>query len=276
MKRLAVDIGGTFTDAVYFDDEDGDAKFFKAPWTPEDYSIGLVSAIEPFQVMVGALQHRVHGTTVCTNAIIQNALSPIAFVTTEGFRDVLEIQRCNRTEIYDPMYRKPAPIVPRHLRFEVPERILADGAVERPLDEAAVLALAAHIESADVDAVAICLLNSYANDVHERRVAALLQQRCPELYIVTSTSLSREFREYERSCTVAFNAALAPVMRRYLGSLEGRMRELGFGRDIHIMQANGGIMTARTARERPINTVHSGLVGGVSGGWVPEGWRTAG
>src|SRR5262249_12597259 len=114
-----------------------------------------------------------------------------AFVTTAGFRDVLEIQRCNRTEIYDPMYRKPLPVVPRHLRFEVPERILADGSVAQPLDEAAALALARRIEAAGVAAIAICLLNSYANDAHERRLAALLQQACPALYVVTSTSLTR-------------------------------------------------------------------------------------
>jgi N-methylhydantoinase A len=205
----------------------------------------------------------VHGTTVCLNAILQGKTETTGFITTRGFRDILELQRSNRTKIYDPMYRKPTPLVPRHLRFEVDERILSDGRIERPLEEATVYTAIDCLKALGVRTIGVCLLNSYANDAHEVAVVDLIHRHYPEAFVTRSTELSREYREYERSATAAVNAGLMPIMRSYLVSLAGRVRERGLDADVHIMQSNGGMMTSDVARDRPVYTINSGLVGGV-------------
>ena len=263
MTRLAVDTGGTFTDAVFFDDQAAELWFHKAPSTPGDYAEGLLDSLEPFADRLGEVELFVHGTTVCLNAILQGKIETTGFITTRGFRDILELQRSNRTKIYDPMYCKPAPLVPRHLRFEVNERVLPDGQIAEPLDEQSVIRAIERLKSLGVRTIGVCLLNSYANDIHEATVVKLIRHHHPQAFVTRSTELSREYREYERSATAAINAGLMPIMRTYLESLEERVRGRGLREDIHIMQSNGGMMTSEVAHDRPVYTINSGLVGGV-------------
>lgn len=265
MRRLSVDIGGTFTDAVFVDDASGELVVDKAPSTPLDYSSGLIDSLASIRDRIGDVDYFVHGTTVCLNAILQGKLGKTAFITTAGFRDVLELQRSNRPEVYDPFYAKPDPLIPRHLRFEVVERMRYDGSVLEPLDEKALDGVIASLRDADVDAIAVCLLHSYANDAHERRLAAILRDALPDVDVTVSTDVAREWREYERSSTAAFNAGLLPIMRSYLESLESRLSEIGFDHELHLMQSNGGVTTSAVAKERPVYTLNSGVVGGVIG-----------
>jgi N-methylhydantoinase A len=265
VRRLSVDIGGTFTDAVYVDDERDELLFDKAPSTPEDYAAGLVDSLGRLLDKIPEVEFFVHGTTVCLNAILQGKLAKTAFITTAGFRDILELQRSNRPEIYDPFYAKPQPLIPRYLRFEVRERMRYDGIVIEPLDLDGLRIIAAQLETHEVEAVGICFLHSYANDAHERAAADLIRSLLPGIDVTHSTEVAREWREYERSSTAAFNAGLLPIMRTYLDSLESRMRKLGFGHDMHLMQSNGGITTSKIAKERPVHTLNSGVVGGVIG-----------
>lgn len=262
MGRLSVDIGGTFTDSVFVDDVTGEVRFDKAPSTPSDYSEGLVNSISELGEHA-SIDFFVHGTTVCLNAILQGRLAPTAFVTTRGFRDVLEIQRSNRPEIYDPFYTKPRPLIPRTLRFEVRERMAYDGTVLEAVDVDDLRAVGERIRAAGVRAIGICFLHSYANDAHERQAAEILRDAVPDADITISTAVAREWREYERSSTAAFNAGLMPIMRSYLTSLEGRMSAFGYSKDMHIMQSNGGITTSELAKETPVHTLNSGVVGGV-------------
>ncbi len=265
MRRLSVDIGGTFTDAVYVDDERDELLFDKAASTPGDYAEGLVDSLERLSGKIPEVEFFVHGTTVCLNAILQGKLAKTGFVTTRGFRDILELQRSNRPEIYDPFYTKPQPLIPRYLRFEVGERMRYDGTVIEPLDTDGLRVIAAQLAAHAVEAVGICFLHSYANDAHERAAADLIRSLLPGVDVTTSTEVAREWREYERSSTAAFNAGLLPIIRTYLDSLEGRMRGLGFDHDMYLMQSNGGITTSNLARERPVLTLNSGIVGGVIG-----------
>jgi len=265
VRRLSVDIGGTFTDAVYIDDASGEMVVDKAPSTPLDYSVGLIDSLGSIRERIGDVEYFVHGTTVCLNAILQGKLGKTAFITTEGFRDILELQRSNRPEVYDPFYSKPEPLIPRHLRFEVTERMLYDGSVMQPLDEKSLHALIPRLQDENVEAVGVCLLHSYANDAHERRVAEILRQALPDVDVTVSTDVAREWREYERSSTAAFNAGLLPIMRSYLDSLDSRMSDLGFLHEMHLMQSNGGVTTSAVAKERPVYTLNSGVVGGVIG-----------
>ena len=251
MRRLSVDIGGTFTDAVYIDDVSWELVVDKAPSTPLDYSVGLIDSLGSIRERIGEVEYFVHGTTVCLNAILQGKLGKTAFITTEGFRDILELQRSNRPEVYDPFYSKPEPLIPRHLRFEVAERMLYDGSVMQPLDEKSLHALIPRLQDENVEAVGVCLLHSYANDAHERRVAEILRQALPGVDVTVSTDVAREWREYERSSTAAFNAGLLPIMRSYLDSLDSRMSDLGFLHEMHLMQSNGGVTTSAVAKERP-------------------------
>ncbi len=265
MRRLSVDIGGTFTDAVFVDDERDELLFDKAPSTPGDYAAGLMDSLARFPDRIPDVEFFVHGTTVCLNAILQGKLATTAFITTRGFRDVLELQRSNRPEIYDPFYSKPQPLIPRHLCHEVRERMRYDGNVIEALDVDGLRAIADRLAEQKVQAVGICFLHSYANDAHEREAAVVIGSMLPGVDVTTSTEIAREWREYERSCTAAFNAGLLPIIRTYLDSLEERMKGLGFDHEMYLMQSNGGITTSRVAKERPVLTLNSGVVGGVIG-----------
>lgn len=266
--RLGVDIGGTFTDATLIDEETGAATTAKILSTPHDPSRGFMDAVLRALRRVGAagpdVRYVVHGTTVATNAIIEGTMARTAFITTSGFRDMLEIARQIRPSLYDPLFEKPAPLVPRHLCFEVPERLDAGGNVLAPLDENAVRRLALRLVQEGVESVAVCLLHGYVQPVHERRVGEILREHFPARAVSLSSEVVPEFREYLRASTTVINAGIRPVVDRYLERIRRALREEGVEGDLLVMQSNGGVFTASTAAEKPVFMVESGPAAGVN------------
>lgn len=265
MYRVSTDVGGTFTDGVLLDEKTGKIAISKVSSTPHNPAIGTIECIEKFDKPLCDASFLSHGTTVVINALIEGKGAKTALVTTEGFRDVLEIGRCNRTEMYDALYRKPRPLVPRHLRLEVQERIDADGNVVRPLATADLERVLGVLEREKVESVAVCLLNAYANPEHEAGIGAFLQQRLPGVAVSLSHLITRRYYEFERTSTTVQNAYVMPVVRTYLNDLEDELRGRGFGQILQIMQSNGGVMAASVAREMPIAMVESGPAGGAIG-----------
>jgi N-methylhydantoinase A len=275
--RVGVDIGGTFTDVVAI--RDGEVHVTKTPSTPANPEQGVVNGLAESESAAdyapGDVGFFSHGTTVATNAVLEGTWADTALVTTEGFRDALEIGRQDRPDIYDFQAEKPAPIVPRDRRFEVPERLDERGNVLRELDEDAVRDVAKKIAGSGVDSVAISLLFAFEDDTHERRVAEILRGELLDdlteadddhgLSISRSSRVLPEIREYERTLTTSLNAALKPVMDRYIGELEREVSERGVDSSLKLMQSNGGLLAADAARERPVNTLLSGPAGGVQG-----------
>ncbi|MGH7266249.1 MAG: hydantoinase/oxoprolinase family protein, partial [Candidatus Rokuibacteriota bacterium] len=267
MIRVGVDIGGTFTDAVYIDERTGRAGVAKVPSTPRDPSKAFLEALgrvlETAGVEPAAVRFLVHGTTVATNAVIEGTGAPTAFVTTAGFRDLFEIGRQIRPDLYDLRADKPPALVPRELTFEVPERTDADGQVLTPLDEAAVRALAPELRRRGVRAVVVGFLHSYRNPEPERRAAAILAEALPEAFVAASADVSPEFREYPRFCTAAVNGLVAPVVSRYLEAIEQGLGGNRVKAPLHLMTSSGGIVAAATARVRPVHLLESGPAAGV-------------
>jgi N-methylhydantoinase A len=258
--RVGVDVGGTFTDLVALDGGSGALRSHKVLTTPEAPARAVLAglqALAPDAVSIA------HGSTIVTNAIIEGRMARTALVTTRGFRDILEIARQNRIELYRlDVPPRPAPLVPRHLRFEVTERVRGDGRVVVPLADEELPALAQALAAAGVEAVAVCLLHSYAHPAHEARVRAALERAAP--YVSVSHEINAEFREYERTSTTALNAAVMPVVDRYLADLEASLRRAGLRETLHILQSNGGMMSAAVARRRPLAMAMSGPAGGVA------------
>lgn len=266
--RIGIDIGGTFTDLVFLT-PDGRVERAKVLSTPEDYSLGIATGIES-TLAAGALRiadvaQIMHGTTVATNAILEGKGARVALITTDGFRDVLEIRRLRMPVLYDIRWHKPKTLVPRHLRFEVKERIDHEGRVERPLDEDGARAVVERVLAEKVDAIAVCLLNAYANGEHERLVRELVRARDPAVPVTLSSELLPEIREYERTSTTVVNAYVLPVVRHYLGRLEAQLRTRQIARPLTIMQSSGGAMGAAAAADRPIHIIESGPAAGVVG-----------
>ena len=269
--RFGVDSGGTFTDVCALDEATGAFTVWKVSSTPADPSIGIVDAADSmFSLLFERDSSRPkvnffgHGTTVGTNALIERRGAATALVTTSGFRDVLEIARQRRPELYNLQTVRPEPLVPRDLRFEVSERIQHDGSVLKPLAEDEVRRLVPVLRASGVRAVAICFLFSFLNPVHERRVKEILEQELPDLFISVSSDIVPEFREYERTSTVVMNSYLGPLMRTYIDRLEGALREMVPSR-IMITQSNGGLISADVAAVQPVRTVLSGPSAGVMG-----------
>lgn len=267
--RLGIDVGGTFTDLSIFDEVGGEVAVFKTPSTPADQSEGIargiVALLEQAGVRPEQLAYLGHGSTVATNAMLEGRLARTGLIVTDGFRDLLEIRRQKRPALYDLFFDKPEPLVPRHLRLEVVERIGADGEIVRPLDEAGARAAARELVEAGVEAIAICFLYSFVNPAHERRVAEIVRQEAPGLPVWASHEVLPEFREFERLSTTVANAGLGPVVDRYLGNFADRVGELGVQARPYIVQSNGGIMSVSTARQRPASMLLSGPSGGVMG-----------
>ncbi len=265
--RLGIDIGGTFTDAILWDDAGGPPRIAKVPSTPRDPSEGFLAAARQIVTAAGvtpdAVELIVHGTTVATNAIIEGKTARTAFVTTRGFRDLLEIQRQIRPSLYDLQFEKPPPLVPRDLSFEVTERLDAGGAVLEPLDDADVQRVARTLRQAGVTSVAVCFLHAYRNPAHEQLAGAILRAALPGASVSLSSEVAPEFREYFRASTTLINAAVRPVVERYLTAIEERLRADGFAAPLLVMQSNGGVLTAASARERPVYMVESGPAAGV-------------
>jgi N-methylhydantoinase A/oxoprolinase/acetone carboxylase beta subunit len=264
--RIAVDVGGTFTDLVSHDPGSGELRIEKVMTTADALAEGVLEALERCGTPVAAVGDFVHGTTVSTNAVIERATPPTAFVTTRGFRDTLEIMRGDRPmPVYDISWRKPEPLVPRRLRFEADERLDAQGRVVRPLDEGALRTLVRSPEFDSVAAVGVSFLHSFLDDRHERRAAEILAEERPELFVSLSADVDPEVREYERASTVVLDAMLKPLMNSYLWSLERRLRDFGLSSEVHVMLANAGVLPIEGATARPILTLHSGPAGGVVG-----------
>ena len=265
--RLGIDIGGTFTDGILLNETTGEIRTAKVPSTPADPSDGFLNAVERMlqdgQAEPDAVKYVVHGTTVATNAIIEGNLAKTAFITTEGFRDLLEIQTGIRPTLYDLQFEKLKPLVPRHLCFGVPERLDFRGEVLVPLDEDAVRSVVQELREQDVESVAVCLLHSYINPEHEQRIGEILAAELPSTLCSISSEVAPEFREYFRASTTVINAAIRPVVSSYLGNIQARMRRSGVTGEMLVMQSNGGVLTFEAAMDRPVFMVESGPAAGV-------------
>ena len=262
--RLAVDIGGTFTDIVLLSSGRRHvAKLLTTPREPEVAVIeGARSALAEAGLTFGDIGVFVHGTTLATNAIIERKGARTALIATDGFRDVIEIADEGRFDQYDINIVKSRPLVPRELRFTVPERMDVHGAVRRPLDEAAVRAVARRIAELDVEAVAVALIHAYANPAHEARIGEILAEVCPRVSVTLSSQACPEAREYERTSTAIANAYVQPLMSGYLRRLAREMSKLGLGEPIHLMTSGGSLASLETAARFPVRLVESGPAGG--------------
>ncbi|HJU31435.1 MAG TPA: hydantoinase/oxoprolinase family protein [Hyphomicrobiaceae bacterium] len=269
INRVAVDIGGTFTDIVVMSG-DGTLHESKVSTTPDDPSRavidGLSALLSELRIAPVSVAEVLHGTTVGSNTILQRSGARTGLITTRGFRDVLEIGRIRMPDMFDLTWDKPKPLVPRRHRLEVVERVAADGSVVEPLNEASVMAAGEQLAAAGIEAVAICLINSYRNPVHEQRVEALLRERFPALLVTASYRVLPERKEYERTSTTVVNAYLLSAMRSYLQSLDAGLRKAGIAAPIRVITSNGGMLAAETAAEKPVFVVASGPAGGVIGG----------
>ena len=263
--RVATDVGGTFTDLVVFDETAQAVRAAKVPSTPPAFAEGVLDAIVAGGVDLADASFFVHGTTVVINAITERKGARVALVTTRGFRDVIEIARGNRRDMYNLRYRKPTPFVPRRLHFEATERVDVDGKVLVPMSEGELEEIAEACRHAEVEAVAICFLHSYVNPTHERRAAERLADLLPDISICCSSDVTRQWREYERSNTAALNAYVQPVVQRYLDDLAQRTARRGLRATGYVMQSSGGTATFPRARRLPINLVESGPAGGIIG-----------
>ena len=264
--RLGVDIGGTFTDLVVIDEATGTARVGKVLTTTKDPAHGVEEGIHALLDEAGvrsdAVRAVVHGTTLATNALIERKGAKTALLTTEGFRDALEIRREGRYDMYDLFIDPPPPLVPRHLRREVPERLLADGSILKTLDEAAARRALAELAREGVEALAICLLHAYVNPTHERRLSEIAREVSPGLSVSCSSEVVPEIREYERASTTCANVYVAPLMARYLEDLERRLAALGIDGQLYIMQSSGGTALPPLARRLPVRLVESGPAAG--------------
>ncbi len=268
--RLGVDVGGTFTDFVLFDEESHEMWVHKSPTIPQDQtqgiSTGAAALLEQQDAAPEDLVYVALGSTIAINAMLQGQTAPVGIITTQGFRDLLELRRQRRNALFDLFFQLPIPLAPRHLRLGVPERVNAEGEVLVSLDEDKVREALARLGQAGVKSVAVCFLFSFLNPSHELRVEELAREVIPGRSIWLSHRVLPEFREFERLSTTACNAALGPTMEAYLGNIKSRMEKLGCRRTPYIMQSNGGVMTLRGAQERPANTLFSGPSAGVVGG----------
>ena len=263
--RIATDIGGTFTDLVAVDEKGGEVIVGKALTTPADLSGGVLDAVSAAGISLRDVSDFVHGTTVVINALTERAGARVALVTTKGFRDVLEIARGNRPDMYNLVSRKPVPFVLRRHRFEVRERVDRDGKVHVPLEPEDVEAVADACEREGIEAAAVCLLHSYAYPEHEQAVRDGLLARVPALAVTISSEITREWREYERSSTAVLNAYVQPTVERYLTGLGARLEGAGLSGRLRVMQSNAGTTSLEAARSRPIRLIESGPAAGVVG-----------
>jgi len=264
--RVAVDIGGTFTDVVLFNSETGRYTTTKVLSTPDNLATGVLAGLDGVVDDYSRVEFVAHGTTAALNAVLERRGAKTALVTTRGFRDVYEIGRGNRPDMYDIQFRKPRPLVPRKDVFEVSERVRADGSEELPVDARDVEHVIERLREGGYTSVAVCLLHSYINPEHEVAVARALSQALPGVTISTSHDVAREWREYERTSTTVLNSYIAPIIRSYLSHLGQELRARGLQGPLYIMQSNGGVMTTELASQQAIQTLLSGPVGGAIGG----------
>jgi N-methylhydantoinase A len=265
MHRVAVDIGGTFTDLVTVDERDDTIRTAKNSTTPENFALGVLTTLAKSGVDPREILRFVHGSTVIINALLERKGAPTALLTTKGFRDVLEIGRGNRPDMYDSLYEKPKPFITRRHRFEIDQRMDYRGRVLRRLNPHDVQIATRACRQAGIRSLAVCYLHSYANPDHETQTREIIREEQPDATVTLSHELTREWREFERSSTTVLNAYVRPTAERYLTSLDRALARLGLAGIKHAMQSNGGVTTFANAMERPIQLVESGPVGGVMG-----------
>ncbi|WP_349963261.1 hydantoinase/oxoprolinase family protein [Rhizobium sp. ZPR3] len=265
--RVAVDIGGTFVDSIILDTQSGETRLAKASTTPDEPVRGVLEALKRLDVDLRETELFVHGTTLGLNALIERRGVPTGIITNSGFRDIFEMGRTDvpAASMYDFRYQRPPSIVKRRHRIGVGGRINAHGVEIEPLDEGAVLAAAGELVADGIRSIAICFLHSYRNPDHEKRAAALIQEAFPDVAVSASHSISREYREYERTATAVVDAYINPIFNDYVGRLETGLDQAGFDSKLLIMRSSGGAMDADTARRAPIYTVLSGPAGGLIG-----------
>jgi N-methylhydantoinase A len=263
VSRIAgIDVGGTFTDLVLVDEATGEVRLAKVPTTTDNQAFGVLAALDQAGVPLADLAAIVHGTTTTTNAMLERKHAAVGLITTRGFRDVLELGRRTRPRPYG-MTGSFRPLVERELRFEVGERVDADGGVVRPLDEAEVEAAARRLLALGAESLVIHFLHSYINPVHEQRAAAIVRRVWPNPYVTVGHTLLSEYREYERGVSATVNAAIQPVLHRYIERLARELAGRGFGAELLVMQGNGGTVGAGIVAEHAVNTVMSGPASGV-------------
>jgi N-methylhydantoinase A len=272
--RIGVDIGGTFTDVVLFDSAADHLAFTKVPTTPADRAAGFFHGVDKILAEAGSSPAEVaeiaHGSTVATNAVLEGRGSRVGLLTTQGFREMLEIGRAYIPGIFTNYFRweKPQRLVPLEDVREVPERLAADGSVVRPLDEAVARTAIAELRDAGIESLAISLIHGYANPAHEQRLETLARELAPGISVSRSSEVLPEYREYERTMTTVLNAYVMPAMARYLGEIRDGLSERGFPAELTVVRSDGGVMSLTAALERPVNTVLSGPAGGVKGATV--------
>jgi N-methylhydantoinase A len=264
-SRVAIDVGGTFTDVVELSPDTGELRFGKVPTTPSAPAAGVMNAFGLTRSGLDKVSMFTHGTTLGLNALLTRSGARTAVIGTSGFRDVYLLGRTDRRTNYDITYRPPRALLERHDTFEVPERSLFDGSVHRPLDVAAACAVAATVAERGYESVAVAFLHSYANPAHELQMREILAEAAPGVAVTLSHELSREYREYERTSTAVLDAYVKPIVRRYLEILEAELEKGGFTGRFLMTRSGGGAMTARSAREQPVSLILSGPAGGVIG-----------
>ena len=262
--RVATDIGGTFTDLVSVDDQ-GRTIMTKSHTTPPKFEEGVIRVIQKSGIKPQEIEDFIHGTTTIINALTERKGAKTGLITTRGFRDVLEIARCNRPDLFNMVFAKPRPFIPRYLRKEVTERITYDGNIAVPLAEEELAEIVSFFQKEGVEAVAVCFINSYANDTHEKKTVEIIRKLWPDVFVTSSAEVTKEWREYERTSTVTLNSYVMPVASSYIDNLDRRLNEIGCHSKEYIMQSNGGTTTFEQAKQTPINMVESGPVAGVYG-----------
>jgi N-methylhydantoinase A len=265
---LAVDIGGTFTDLIAFDDRSGQFYQAKSLTTPRNHVDGIIDCIVKSKIDPSTIDNLIHGSTTAINTLIERKGAKVGLIVTRGTRDVYAIGRGNRPEAYNLFFHRPKPLVPRHLTLEANERLYASGEEREALDKASVRAACEAFAKEGVEAVAVCFLHSYANPTHEQEAGQVVQEVLPKAYVSLSHEIMREYREYERISTTVVNAYIGPVVGGYVRNLQTRLESIGFKGELAIMQSNGGVMGPATAINRPVTMMESGPVGGIIAGAV--------
>src|SRR5699024_9302231 len=265
--RVATDIGGTFTDLVYVDQE-GKVQVDKSHTTPPNFEQGVIDVLDKASIDHKSITSFIHGTTVIINSLTERKGAKTGLITTKGFRDVLEIARGNRPDLFNIRYQKPVPFVERYLRQEVEERLNYKGEVLTPLDAEDIKQVVKYFKNEKVEAIAISFLHSYVNPEHELEAAKLIKELWPEVDVSTSQDVIKEWREYERTNTTSLNAYVKPVANKYIDSLNNELHDSNMGNSKFIMQSNGGVTTFDEAKKTPINMVESGPVAGMYGAAV--------
>ena len=263
MTFLAVDIGGTFTDLIAFDETAGQFYQSKSLTTPRDPVDGVIDCIEKVDLEPSVIANLIHGSTIAINTLIERKGANVGLIVTKGTRDVYIIGRGNRPEAYNLFFHRPRPLVPRRHTLEVAERMLASGEVWQKIDTSTVESACKQLAADGCDAIAVCFLHSYANPEHEKQAGAIVEKMMPNAYVSLSHEILREYREYERTSTTVVNAYIGPKVGGYVRNLQTRLGKIGFKGDLAIMQSNGGVVSPDAAVKRPVTMMESGPVGGI-------------